>query len=89
MRHSSTGTRCAPPPIKLTKKFIFPLDESVARPYSKNMTLAAIIDVILHTPDLSGKRIYLAALVARDGHAEARAEVVAFWREQGGRVIES
>lgn len=53
------------------------------------MTLAAIIDVILHTPDLSGKRIYLAALVARDGHAEARAEVVAFWREQGGRVIES
>jgi deoxyribose-phosphate aldolase len=50
------------------------------------MTIPAIIEVILRTPDLENKRIHLAALVARDGHADAVKEVADFWRNAGGKV---
>lgn len=50
------------------------------------MKLKAVIEVILNTPALAGKRLYLAALVARDGQADAVAEIAAFWIGQGGTV---
>lgn len=50
------------------------------------MKLSSIIQVITSTPDLRGTTIELAALAARTGEPEPIAEVVAFWRAQGGQV---
>jgi hypothetical protein len=62
------------------------LDTDRVRSYGQDMKLSTIIDIIIRTPSLEGKRIYLAALVARDGHADAIAEVASFWINQGGCV---
>lgn len=50
------------------------------------MKINAIIEVILRTPAVSGSRLELAALAARDGQADAVSEVAEFWRRNGGTV---